>query len=139
MFTDEQLDKIEKLKNAKFVCETSHEGKHIAVFYGDVAHPVSGSRYFGLYYSYSATDKTLLITDGAFIEKQTIDGIRADNDDVIYSTYRHDFVTSPDGSVSIDGGRDYTKVMCKTGNFTERRVTLLVRDGVMRILEDHLS
>ena len=45
--------------------------------------------------------------DNSFDEP--ISGIIADDGEVIYSRYRHDYRTSTDGSVSIDGGRDYLK------------------------------
>jgi hypothetical protein len=121
----ENIERIEKVRNAKYVCDTEHQEKHVAVFYGDTPHPDSGSRYFALYYADS-----LMITNGAFIESQEIAGAIADNGDVIYSRFRHDYHTSPDGSVFIDGGRAYTKTN------TKNLVTLLVREGVLRILED---
>ena len=125
IFSKENIERIEKVRNAKYVCDSEHKDIHVAVFYGDTPHPESGSRYFALYYA----DK-LMITNGAFIEEQEITGVVADNGDVVYSRFRHDYHTSPDGSVFIDGGRAYTRTN------TQNQVTLLVRDGVMRILED---
>ena len=125
IFSKENIERIEKVRNAKYVCDSEHKDIHVAVFYGDTPHPESGSRYFALYYA----DK-LMITNGAFIEEQEITGVVADNGDVVYSRFRHDYHTSPDGSVFIDGGRAYTRTN------TRNQVTLLVRDGVMRILED---
>ncbi len=125
LFTEDQITRIEQTRSAKFVCDTEHKDKHVAVFYGDTEHPVSKSRYFALYYA-----DTLMITDGAFIEGQEISGALADNGDVIFSRYRHDYVISPDGSVTIDGGRAYTKTN------TKNLVTLVIRDGFLRILED---
>lgn len=125
LFSKENIERIEKVRNAKYVCDTEYKDIHVAVFYGDTPHPDSGSKYFALYYA-----DTLMITNGAFIEDQEIAGVVADNGDVIYSRFRHDYRTSPDGSVFIDGGRAYTRTN------TQNQVTLLVRDGVMRILED---
>lgn len=129
IFTQDHIEKIEKLKSAKYVCDTTNKGTPVAVFYGEVAHPVSGSRYFGLYYDH---ENHLMITDGAFIEGQEIEGVVAENGDVVFSRHRHDYHSSPDGTVFIDGGREYTRTN------TVNRVTLLVRDGVLRILEDVL-
>lgn len=125
LFSKENIERIEQVRNAKYVCDTEHKDKHVAIFYGDTAHPDSGSRYFALYYA-----DTIMITNGSFIEDQEIAGVIADNGDVIYSRFRHDYNTSPDGSVFVDGGRAYTRTN------TQKQVTLLVRDGVLRILED---
>ena len=127
LFSQENIQTIERLRNAQYVCDTEHKGVHVAVFYGAEPHPVSNSRYFALYRDNGGT---LMITNGAFIEEQEITGIVAANGDVIYSAYHHHYNKSPDGSVFIDGGRDYTR--SSGGTF----VTLLVREGVMRILED---
>ena len=127
MFSAEQVEKIEKLRDATYVCDTTHKDIHVAVFYGRDTHPVSGSRYFALYYD--ITDR-LVVTDGSFIESQELAGVVAKNGDVIYSRHRHDYRYSPDSTVFVDGGRDYTRT-----NTTDQ-VTLLVRDGVLRILEN---
>jgi hypothetical protein len=125
LFSEENIQRIEQLRDATYVCDTEHKDIPVAVFYGKTAHPVSGSRYFALYRA-----DTIMITDGSFIEDQEITGAVAEDGEVVFSRSRHDFVTSSDGSVFIDGGRAYTKT--NTGNL----VTLLVRDGVLRILED---
>ena len=127
IFTQDNIEKIEKLKSAKYVCDTTEKGISVAIFYGNVAHPVSGSRYFGLYYD---QENRLMITDGSFIEEQEIEGVVAQNGDVVFSRHRHDYRPSPDGTVFIDGGREYTRTNAVN------RVTLLVRDGVLRILEN---
>ena len=107
MFSEENVKKIEDLKNAKFVCETEQNGLHVAIFYADEAHPDSGSRYFGLYYT--GVENQLMVTNGAFIEEQNITGVVAENGDVIYSRYRHDYRRSPDDTVFVDGGRAYLR------------------------------
>ena len=56
-------------------------------------------------------------------------GMVADDGEVIYSRYRHDFRESTDGSVIVDGGRDYFKVM---GNINNPHVKLtIVRDQIV--------
>jgi hypothetical protein len=125
LFSPENVQKIEELKKAKYVCDTEHNGIHVAIFYGNEAHPDSGSRYFGLYYT--PIENQLMITNGAFVEDQDFAGVVANNDDVIYSRYRHDFRRSPDESVFVDGGRAYLRT-----NSTNT-VSLKVKDGVMQI------
>jgi hypothetical protein len=131
LFSKEQVKKIELVRNAKYVCTTEHENICVEVFYGSKPHHVSGSRYFGLYRT-SFTDE-LMITSGAFIEDQKIAAIVSDNGEIIYSRYRHDYVKSSDGTVFIDGGRAYTKCSMVP---PERRVTLIVRDGVLKVQND---
>jgi hypothetical protein len=57
-------------------------------------------------------------------------GIVADNGEVIYSRYRHDFVYSTDRSVFVDGGRDYVK-----SSMHGRRVTIALH-GPDLIIEE---
>lgn len=133
LFSYEQISKIEDLKKAQYVCATEHQGHVVEVFYADEEHPVSKSRYFALYKS--GSDGSLMITNGAFIEDQTIDAVVSDDGDVVYSRYRHDFMKSNDGSVWIDGGRAYTR----SGVYSkDRYVTLSVKDGKFVVNEREL-
>lgn len=128
LFSHDQIQKIEDVKKAKYVCATEHQGRTVEVFYSDEAHPVSNSRYFALYKTH-LTDE-LMITDGSFVEKQDIDAVIADDGDIIYSRYRHDYMVSNDKSVWIDGGRAYTR----SGVYPkERHVKLAIRNGVFEI------
>jgi len=87
-----------------------HNGNWInlpfSFFYTDEPHP-EGSNYFAYYHD--MLNNRMMVTDGVSILDQTIDGAVAFNGDIIYSRCRHDCVTSEDGSVMIDGGRDYTR------------------------------
>jgi hypothetical protein len=125
MFSEENVKKIEDLKNAKFVCETEQNGLHVAIFYADEAHPDSGSRYFGLYYT--GVENQLMITNGAFIEEQNITGVVAENGDVIYSRYRHDYRRSPDDTVFVDGGRAYLRTN------SINTVNMVVKEGILEV------
>lgn len=58
--------------------------------------------------------------DSAFSEP--IAGIIADDGEVIYSRFRHDYRTSADNSVFIDGGRDY----CRHSGDPTRFCTLIL-------------
>lgn len=124
MFSEENVRKIEELKKAKFVCETEQNDIHVSIFYGDEPHPDSGSRYFGLYYT--SIENQLMITNGAFVEDQEISGVVAENGDVIYSRYRHDYRRSPDDSVFVDGGRAYLR------SNGAQVVTLKVENGELK-------
>ena len=120
LFSDESIKKIEETHNAKYVLDTclsnSDQNSDIlcAVFYSEEKHP-EGSHFFALYFKrdFVGDKPRLMITNGAFILDQKIRGILAKNEDVIYSKHRHDFVTSPDGSISVDGGQQYQRVLFK--------------------------
>ena len=123
LFSPGHLAKIEKYYQAKYVCETcigdskgNWINQPIAIFYqADKAKvPKGGSQWFGIYYSVDFIEElmppnTLSIMNAISATEHDISGIMAENGDVIYSHYRHDYRTSPDGTVWIDGGRDYIR------------------------------
>ena len=149
LFSPESVAKIEENYNALYVCETCLRGRggplgqglagwinqSVAVFWNkDPANiPAGGSAYFGLYHRYEPPDfkkGTLMITNAISAVETDITGIKAVNGDIIYSRYRHDYRGSPDGSVWIDGGRDYVR----SGNFGNL-VNLRIVDGVLCVAE----
>lgn len=131
LFSTDQIRKIETLRKAKYVCATEYKERSVEVFYGDEVHVVSGSRYFALYFACdSVASSILMITNGAFIEDQEIDGVISNDGEIVYSRHRHDYRSSRDGSVFIDGGRAYTRTNVLDAS---RRVTLIVREGVLKV------
>ncbi len=121
LFKPEGIAKIEEMKNATFVCDTCLRASGggwvndmVAVFANNSPTniPCGGSRWFGLYFSHSFGDpgvpSRLMITN-AISATEPFKGVVAENGDVIYSRYRHDYRVSPDGSVWVDGGRDYLR------------------------------
>ncbi len=126
VFSKENIEKIEKLRNAKWVIDTEnpkYSNIPVAIFYQEEAYPETDSHYFGLYKA-----GQLMITDGSWIESTSIDAREADNGDVIFSRYRHGYVTSPDGTVMIDGGRAYTR--CSQHGISR---VITVKDGVVSV------
>lgn len=130
------IEKVEKFYEAKYLFEscvkttTGNWSMQTALFfYTEEAHP-QGSNYLGLH----RFDGRLHVFDGLkYVTGIDIDGIRADNGDIIYSRHRHDYRWSPDNTVSIDGGRDYThwsapdmdpKRIVKLGVFVDKFVVL---------------
>lgn len=119
-WTRNQIVAIEGHYDADFVCETCIRGKNdqwvnmpLLVFYQDEDFriPPGGSPYFGIYERF---DHTTGKAEGLYIcnaisAVEDFTGVVADNGDVVYSRYRHDFRRSPDESVWIDGGRDYLR------------------------------
>lgn len=133
-FTAEEIVKVNVEKNAKWVADMEYKGKLMSVFYQ--AEPAEGhSNYFALFWAWDYLDPKhgpmntrLMITDGAWIEEAEITGIEADNGDVIYSHYRHHYHTSEDGSVFIDGGREYTRC-----NKPGRLRKIVVEEGTIKL------
>jgi len=132
LLSKENIEKICQIKDAEYVCDTTlKNGADCSVFYGKVAHPVSNSRYFGIYRH--PLNNSIYICDGSSVEELDFTGITADNGDIIYSRTRHDFRTSPDGSVWIDGGRDYVR----SGVYeTNKFVKMCVINGKLQLKED---
>lgn len=132
IFTSDQIERIEKLRDATYVMEGpvrqngSWSEPSVAVFYQKEAHP-QGSNYFGLYYQPGSG--YLMITDAITTVQGEIDAVMAANGDIIYSRYRHDMRYSPDGSVFIDGGRDY----CRMGGDLSRAKRVQLRVNVDRL------
>jgi len=127
------IAKVEEKYNAKFVgqfCLKTRDGQWAnspADVYWQATPPVAGySNYFGLIIQ----GGTLYITSGAAGVEPIITAAVAKDGEIIYSRYRHDYRTSKDGSVFIDGGRDYTK----GGN--GKYINIKVVDGEFYEVED---
>jgi len=64
-----------------------------------------------------------MIADGISATEGHIVGVKAFNNEVIYSRYRHDYRMSSDKTVFIDGGRDYLRSgMYETDRFVNMKV-----------------
>ena len=128
------IAKVEEKYNAKFVgqlCMKTSGGEWAGDSCGDVYYqetpPVEGySNYFALILQHGS----LYVTSGASAVEGTITGVQAADGEVIYSRYRHDCRRSTDGSVFIDGGRDYVR----SGG--GRMIQLKIVDGEWYELED---
>lgn len=139
--TEIDIPAAEARFNAKFVMESplrqsgGWRDEPSLIFWSETAHP-QGSNYFAL----SRTANGYCISNAIDAVSETIAAVRADNGDVIFSSCRHDFQTSEDGSVSIDGGRDYTRVISDPDHHAERSVELEVVDGVLQErTDDHIT
>lgn len=130
-YPEEFYQRVQEKMDSRFVCESclkTKDGKWATFpapfFYSREPHPESGSHYFSIY-RHPFSD-IWVVTDGSCIEEQEIMGIQADNGDIIYSRYRHDYAMSYDRSVMIDGGRDYIR-----SNGAGKLIPLVVRTGVL--------
>ena len=118
-FSPKEIAGIEDHYSAKYVCETCVKGPKgwvntsVSIFYQPDLEkvPEGGSQWFGLFFrpDHAPGVPALMICNAISAVENDIEGIVANNGDVIYSRYRHDYRFSPDGSVMIDGGRDYTR------------------------------
>lgn len=98
----------------------------LAIFYNPTPLKPEHSNYFGI----MVVSKTsYIITNGASAFCEPIVGVVADDGEVVYSRYRHDYVVSSDNSVFIDGGRDY----CRSSG--SKMVHLNMIDGEFKITE----
>ena len=70
------------------------------------------------------------------LPEHDIAGIVANNGDVIYSRYRHDCRWSPDNSVMIDGGRDYTRYGGPGGDGGGSLVSLRIIEDILTIVDN---
>lgn len=122
-----KIDQVEAKYNATYVGQLCLRDRYgnwaneaAEVFYQPVP-PVEGySNYLALF----VRDGSLYITSGASAVEGIIDGVQAEDGEIIYSRYRHDCRKSTDGTTWIDGGRDYTR-----GGFPHKGVRLKIVDG----------
>lgn len=78
----------------------------VAIFYANNPDVTKGhSHYLGLFNQ----NEQWYITRGDSAFEEGIEAVVANNGNLIFSGWVHDYRTSQDGSVSIDGGRFYTK------------------------------
>lgn len=114
IFTPDGVSKIEELYAAKFVFESCVKGKHgwvnmpVAIFYQseDDRVPDGGPTYFAMYPG--AEPGSLIISNG-ISATEPFEAVIANDGEVVWSRHRHDYRYSNDGSVWVDGGRDYLR------------------------------
>lgn len=125
------IEHFEKQYNATYVadlCLKDREGnwanEPAAIFYQETP-PVPG---YSHYFAIIVRGRQTLITSGESAVSEPITGVVADDGEVIFSRYRHDYRISKDNSVFIDGGRDY--IRCSS---TSRLVEINIVDGEMLV------
>lgn len=108
-----KIDAVEERYKAKFVGEfaiPTKDGKFSEipwpVFYQANPDLVQGHKH---YFALILQETNVYIIDASFIEGKLITAVKANDGEVIYSKAVHDFVSSKDDSVWIDGGFDYTR------------------------------
>lgn len=104
--------KVEEKYGAKYLGDFCVKRKNgwseqpFAIFYQPNPNVSLGhSHYFGMF----VESENMYITKGDSAFEEGLTGVVADDGEIVISCYRHDYRTSTDGSVFIDGGRDYTR------------------------------
>ena len=135
---DKYISKIEKKYNCRYVTEwntLTADGKPTPqprlIFWSDQAHP-EGSNWMGMY----EQDPYYYVCDGITASQLPIWCMVSDSKQVLFSKYRHDFRSSHDGSVSVDGGREYTRVLGKIRN---ESVWLIPQQGELKIIPEAMA
>ena len=135
----DEIARIEKAYNTKYVCETCIRTKSVswtnfpcAIFYTEEAHP-EGSNYMSIFLG---SRGTIVIADG-ISATEPFTGLQVGND-VIYSHYRHDYRVLH--GMFIDGGRDYVRYGGHSGNTYDdpgsyKLVTLAIVKDKLEIVE----
>ena len=107
------IPEVEKKKNATYVgefCLKNTSGgwadEAASVFYQETPPQEGFSNYFALF----QRNGTVYITSGQSAIEPVIMAVQADDGEIIYSRFHHDYRSSKDGSVFVDGGRDYFRV-----------------------------
>lgn len=115
------ISEIEKKKNAFYVgdfCVKQKSGNWseipVAIFWQKTPPMPEYSNYFGIYRD--LLKGSLMITDGSSAAAEPFSGIASKTGEVVYSSYRHDFTSLPNGGGSIDGGRGYLRVVSGVDN-----------------------
>ena len=129
MFNTEEVERLYTEKDGvdvRYVCTTSlnREEYMMDIFYRDTPHPEFGNRYFGLYVkSHPLYGRNIVITNADGVEDVEFEMVSV-NGAWHYSRHVHDFYSV--GNVSIDGGREYLRLV---GDASHPVKTFVVRDG----------
>lgn len=124
---------VEQSRQCRYVCEWPllNDGNKptetMLLFWNDVAHP-QGSNWMALFFH----DGGWYVRDGISASRHPIHCPVSQDGQVMLSKHRHDYRTSKDGSIAIDGGRDYTK----TVGTAREWVWLMPQQGMLTILDE---
>jgi hypothetical protein len=133
--TAEGIRAVEEKRSCRYVCEWHiidsrgeiHESP-MMLFWNDVSHP-QGSNWMALYH----TGGGWYVRDGITASRLPTQAYVSDDGEAVFSKHRHDLRSSRDGTITVDGGRSYTRLM---GNLKCRRIWLLPQQGEMNIIDE---
>lgn len=125
--SEKGIKKAEAHYNATYIgdfCLKDSKGnwseREWAVFWKEFPEKPEYSNYFGLLKARDIFGNETYICNAISVTEGHWNGCVADDGEIIYSRSRHDFRESTDGSVTVDGGRDYFKRLGKIKNPTVR-------------------
>jgi hypothetical protein len=126
-FSERNIKRAEEHYQAKFVDTFDLGYGPVDVFYNPNPDVSKGhSHYFAL----RQIVGNILISNGSKVLELPLIGLRADDGEIMFSRHRHDYRTSQDGTVSVDGGVDYFRTSIHNDSsgipFNERLVKLKV-------------
>lgn len=127
LFPDEVTDQVEQNYNCRYVTEWYLDNKSIVLlFWNDTPHP-QGSNWMGVY----GSGDHLYVCDGIAASRFPVQCMVSNDKQVLFSKTRHDFRSSHDGSVTVDGGREYWSVL---GAVRNENVWLVPQNGELKIV-----
>lgn len=106
-----EIKSVEDVYHGKFVGQFPLGPDDVIDIYYQEIPERTHSQYFGISIrtDYVTNMSHAIISNGTRYINKDITGIVADNGEIIYSRYRHDYRISADKSVFIDGGSDYIR------------------------------
>jgi hypothetical protein len=132
------IQRIERMYNCRYVTEWNlldikgnPQSYPYLVFWNDQSHP-EGSNWMGMY----KHQNDYYVCDAITASQHPIECMVSNDKQVLFSKYRHDFRTSKDSSVTVDGGREYTRVL---GAVRNESVWLVPRDGKLEIVPETMA
>lgn len=131
--TPSSIRKIEKEYNARYVTEWQTESQPIMLFWTDVVSKPEYSNWIGIY----ADSRMWYVCNGLSAASKPICCYTSNDGQLLFSKQQHDFRTSHDQSLSVDGGPKYTRILgdgCKNPKYW-----LLPRFGKLEIIPDTMA
>lgn len=127
-----KIKQIERCYCAKYVCDlciltdAGWSEQPVQIYYVKTPSEPHFPHYFGVF----VKNGVAVLTCAASAAGVKMFAVEAEDGEIIFSRYRHDYRQSKDGTAFIDGGRDYSRY----GGGTP--LNLILVDGTLRIIGD---
>lgn len=137
---DVGIARVEKAYKCRFVAEwniINSDGRvmtqPVLLFWNDIPHD-KGSNWMGMYRD--SVDSNWYVRDGITASRLPIECVVSNDKQVLFSKNRHDFRTSHDRSITVDGGRDYTRVL---GAIRNEHVWMIPQQGELKLVPETMA
>lgn len=128
------IENAEKHYNAIYVTDMCIRDKHgnwseqpVSIFWVEKPEKPEYSNYLGIFMAFNDNGRnSVYLTNAISATEEPFYGVMADNGEIIYSRYRHDYRVSEDKTATADGGRDYFR-----GNGQSVRLQIVGPDVVI--------